>query len=186
MSPSFKWIRLEGRDRLRKNGFILVMSSAIAYYGLSITDTALHETDTVTTNAYFTIGPFFGSTANLFELLLLGIILRTLCGNSCLRARRWLNKLQKAMVILLAMLSATIIGFSINQAVWLANSGYYYIEEYIARARYYVQLTYTVLLLVVAIYACVIAVYTLIYEWTKTHPFLLSSTVMLNSTHRQR
>jgi len=109
--------------------------------------------------------------SKLFELIALGVILRTLCEDTRSSSVRRLVGLHVTTLVILGIIAAVVFGMTIYTTVEEVRLGYYYyyVEGGVKYARIYTQLAYQALLFLTALYACAISAFTLIRERTKVH-----------------
>ena len=135
---------------------------------LSVSNTALYETSTVTKYPYLIINIFFYLTSILYEIITLGIILRTLCEDTRSNSIRRMVGLHVTALAILGILALVVFGITIYETVNQVRYGYFYWSTTeVLLARKYIQLTYQALYFLVALYACSISIYTLVRERIK-------------------
>ncbi|KAH8597016.1 hypothetical protein B0O99DRAFT_98530 [Bisporella sp. PMI_857] len=167
----FKWVRQAGRDRLRSIGYVIATISAIVYLAFMVSNTGLSESETTTTNLYYLTNIFSSLAWRLSDLIILGVILRTVAEMSNLTRR--LPAFHTFYIVILSVLSAISFGIYVYQTVKIIRFGQEYAYEYYAdgynlqRVRRRVDLAYQSLFFAVAIYVNVMAVFALLRDRSK-------------------
>ncbi|KAH8654463.1 hypothetical protein BGZ60DRAFT_154685 [Tricladium varicosporioides] len=172
LATRFRWTRQRGTDKLRHFGYFLATISTFIFYLFNIIDIGLSESVTKTIYLYTLTYIFSYLFFALSELLILGIILRTLCESTGSHKVHKMNGFHIAVIILLALLITAAFGLRITEIAYTLIYGYGYVYgNYVPYfiERGYVQLAYQALYFVVSIYAGLLSLFLAAKERTKVH-----------------
>ena len=121
----------------------------------------------VTQNSYYITRAFFYLSSKLFELISLGIILRTLCEDTRSNSIRRLVRLHVSVLVILGIFAVIQLGVTTYTIVeWMRNGDYWWMRD-ILDCRIYTELTYLVLFFLVALYSCAVSGFTFVGERNK-------------------
>lgn len=152
LQTRFKWVKDLSVDKLRNTGYSTAAACLLMTYILYIVDLALREEDTEVVYLYYIMYVFTNGFWRVSDLLILGIIYRTIAESSMANLARKLSGLHKLIVIILGLLSIAAYGMYIAQIVDTIRGRYSY-NQTAYRGYQYTSIAYYSLYLVAALLA---------------------------------
>jgi len=159
---------------VRRTGYSIAVSFALLFFILSITNTALSESVTKTTNLYYLTYIFQSLGWRVSEILSLAIILSTIA-DGILSVT--LSKFKLIPVLILALLSTASYGMYVYETSLNIRFGSWYRRSYygyntkVEYARSRIEVTYIALIFIVSIYIAISSMFA--YQKTRSKATLV-------------